>query len=388
MTQFTRIVLAAVLGLVHTTTSRAAEPPKPVDRDAIIEKLKARKVNVAAFTMKLDGYVPTIGLGNGPNGGPEGNANDETLALAVQLPEVERIFINGGKFSADGFAELTRLPKLRWLDIYASEIDAKAFAVLGKLTTVETLRIQVCPVTDEILGYAGAIRGLKTVEFNKTQGVTTAGFLKFLNAVEGLEGVSIFGDHGDFLDDACLARIGEMKGMKRLCTTSKTITSKGWAQLAGLTSMKLLWVRGTSFGDDDMRAVEGMKGLEDLELSKTRITDAGMKSLAGLTKLNNLILEGTKITDAGMVHLKGMTELDNLYVGETEVTVKGLAIVPKKERMSMMRVGKNALTPKQLDELMAMYPQTQIFDPAGYWRPERIKAAMKELGKEWPTEKK
>ncbi len=48
--------------------------------------------------------------------------------------------------------------------------------------------------------------------------------------------------------------------------------------------------------------------------------------------------------------------------------------------MVMMRVGKAALSAKQIDEMMTMYP-AQIFDPSGYWKPERIKAAMKELGK-------
>jgi hypothetical protein len=83
-----------------------------------------------------------------------------------------------------------------------------------------------------------------------------------------------------------------------------------------------------------------------------------------------------------MAALEGMTELDNLYVGMTDVTAKGLALVPRKERMQMMRVGKAALSAKQIDEMMTMYPGTQIFDPSGYWKPERIKAAMKELGKD------
>ena len=112
-----------------------------------------------------------------------------------------------------------------------------------------------------------------------------------------------------------------------------------------------------------------------------------MPSLAGLTKMHDLGLEGTKITDTGMAAVKEMTELDNLYVGMTDVTAQGLAFVPKKDRMLMMRVGKGAMTAKQLDEIMEMYPQTQIFDPSGYWRPERIEAAVKELGKEYPPKK-
>ena len=113
-----------------------------------------------------------------------------------------------------------------------------------------------------------------------------------------------------------------------------------------------------------------------------------MPSLAGLTKLHDLGLDGTQITEKGMPALKDMTELQNLYVGMTDVTAKGLAMVPRKDRMVMMRTGKAALTPKQLDEVMQMYPGTQIFDPSGYWTPERVKAAMKELGKEVPEPKK
>ncbi len=82
------------------------------------------------------------------------------------------------------------------------------------------------------------------------------------------------------------------------------------------------------------------------------------------------------------------TGLNNLYVGMTDVTAKGLTMVPKKDRMQMMRTGRGALTPKQLDEVMQMYPNTQIFDPSGYWTPERTRAAMKELGKDAPMPKK
>jgi hypothetical protein len=45
--------------------------------------------------------------------------------------------------------------------------------------------------------------------------------------------------------------------------------------------------------------------------------------------------------------------------------------------MVMMRVGKAALSAKQIDEMMTMYPGTQIFDPSGYWKPERIRGPLK-----------
>ena len=61
-----------------------------------------------------------------------------------------------------------------------------------------------------------------------------------------------------------------------------------------------------------------------------------------------------------------MDELEKLYVGMTDVTARGLAVVPRKERMQMMRTGKGAMTANQLDEMMQLYPKTQIFDPSGY----------------------
>ena len=281
-------------------------------------------------------------------------------------------------------ASLAALSNLRGFEIYKSDVPADAFAVLAKLPKLTYLSLGDYPVTDEVIGYAGQIKGLKT--FNHTQSaMTPAGFLTFLNGVESLEQLTLF---GDYVDDACMKRLGQMKEIKRFWTDSKQVTAAGWVHLTGLTKMQDLVLSNTNFGDEDMRALEGMKDMKNLSLNNTRITDAGMPSLAGLTKLHDLGLQGTKVTDLGMAAMKDLTELNNLYVGMTDVTAKGLAMVPNKDRMQMMRTGRGALTPKQLDEVMQIYPNTQIFDPSGYWTPERTQAAMKELGKEAPMPKK
>jgi hypothetical protein len=309
---------------------------------------------------------------------------DLRLALHVRCRSNYWRLLYKGKVTADGLGALAALPKLRYLDMYATEVAADAFVVLPKLTQLKSLILGSYPVTDEVLGYAGQIKGLKGFG-HTTSRITPAGFLRFLNGVESLEQLTLF---GDFVDDACMERIGQMKAMKRFWTDSKKVTSAGWVHLAGLIGMRDLFLSNTNFGDVDMRALEDMKELSFLGLNKTMITDAGMPSLAGLTKVHDLGLDGTRITDKGMEALKGMTELDNLYVGMTDVTAKGLAVVPRKERMVMMRSGKGALTAKQLDEIVQMYPGTQIFDPSGYWTPDRVTAAMKELGKEVPVPKK
>jgi len=376
--------LATWLVLLVGSAGWAAEPPIPVDREAVLAKLKANKVSLLSLTIEPKDGGPAINLGTGENGGEANNATDENLRLIAQLPEVERVMLYKGKVTADGLAALGALPKLRSLDIYATDVPAAAFAVLPRLTQLKSLSLGNYLVTDEILGYAGQITGLKTFG-HTTSAITPAGFLKFLNGVESLEQLTLF---GDYVDDACMQRIGQMKELKRFWTDSKKITSAGWVHLAGLTKMQDLYLLNTSIGDEDLRALEGMKELKSLGLNKTNITDAGMPSLAGLTGLHDLGLDGTGITDKGMAALKEMTALNNLFVGMTDVTPKGLAVVPRKERMQMMRTGKAALTPKQLDDVMTMYPNTQIFDPSGYWTPERVTAAMKELGKDLTRPKK
>ncbi|MEN9667869.1 MAG: hypothetical protein RLZZ326_4232 [Planctomycetota bacterium] len=362
----------------------AAEPLTSSDREAALATLKAKKVWVEGLIIPVKDGGPQINLGLAENGEVANNATDETLHLIAQFPELERVTIYYGKYTKDGLSALASLPNLSRLQIYKSDVPADAFAVLPKLTRLTCLSLGEYPVTDEVIGYAGQIKGLKS--FDHTQSSMTAvGFLKFLDGVESLEQLTLF---GDYVDDVCLKRIGQMKNLRRFWTNSKTITSAGWVHLAGLTKMEDLYLAETKFGDDDVRSLKGMTDLKSLGLNRTNITDVGMESLVGLTKLHDLGLDATKITDKGIGALEEMTELENLYVGITDVTAKGLALVPEKNRMQMMRAGKSELTAEQFDEIRQLYPKTQIFDPNGYWTEDRIKAAMKELGKEWPAVEK
>jgi hypothetical protein len=237
----------------------AADPPKSADREAILAKLKADKVGLLGLTTPTKDGGPMINLGLGEDGSVANNANDENLRLIAQLPELERVSVYYGKFSKDGLAALASLPKLTRIQIYKSEVPAAAFGVLAKLPQLKALSLGDYTVTDEILSYAGQIKGLKTFD-HTTSTITPAGFLKFLNGVESLEQLTLF---GDFVDDACMKRIGQMKEMKRFWTDSKKITTAGWVNLAGLTKMEDLFLSKTNVDDEGLRALKNMKDLKD-----------------------------------------------------------------------------------------------------------------------------
>lgn len=346
-------------------------------RSAVIAALTKNKVSVGGLSMEPSMGGPAISLGTGLNGAESNNCNDENLALVAQLPELECLFLYKGTFTKAGLSKLAALPKLRQLQIYApNQVGPEVFAALAELKTLSTLNFGDYLVTDEMLGHMSTIRGLKSLEITKAEKVSPAAMVLFLATVGDMENLLL---GGDCIDDEGLKLLGTKKNLKRLMLYSRKITSSAWSAVAGLTKMQWFDVRGTSFDDAGMRALEGMIDLKFLILGKTRITDVGMTSLAGLTKLTDLGLDGTKITDAGMENLKLLTELGNLFVGETPVSAKGLAIVPRKDRMVMMRAGQQPLSPRQFNELAALFPNTQIFDPAGYWTPERVAKAREEL---------
>jgi hypothetical protein len=382
-------VLALVVCLASALVSSvlaAAPATQALSRDAAIARLRDNGVYVRALLDRSGRDGAMISLGIGPTGGPADNANDQNLALVAQIPEIERLFVHKGTFTARGLAALAALDNLRTLGFHSPQVQPGTFASLAELKQLKSLRFSEYAVTDEILGYAGAIRGLKSLEvasfINTTQRMTAAGIARFLQNVTDLEGLVLLGAP---LDDAGLARLGQMKNMVRLWTDSRQITSKGWAPLAGLTRMRDLYLRGTTFDDAGAQALAGMKDLRQLMLDDTAITDAGLASLAGLVDLGDLGLANTQVTDKGMEHLKGMTKLHNLYVVGTKVTAKGLAVLPEKREMAMMRIGSKPLTPAEYAELEEMFPRSEIFDTAGYWTRERVRAAKQSLPPKRPT---
>lgn len=358
----------------------AAEATSPAGREAAIAQLRKKGVSLHTRRKTTGGgvveEVEAVTLMGGQSTAAEVDAN---LRLVAQIPEVETVRMYGGAFSADGLAALAALPRLHTLSISSPGGGQAVFAKLSDFKTLKSVHLSEYPFTDEVLVHVGKVRGLKKVQLTSVTAArtnfSTAGLTAFLNSVEDLEELVL---PGAPIDDACMARIGSMKNMQKFWTDSPQITSKAWSNLAGMTNMRDLYVRNTSFDDAAMAAVADMVELRSLMLDGTKVTDKGMKSLAGLVNLTDLGLYGTAITDESMVHLAGMKELHNLYVGETKVTAKGLENLPRKEAMSMMRVGAKALTITEYRTLREMFPRSEIFDPVGFWNPDRVSKAERQ----------
>jgi len=368
--------LAVCCGGVFCGFAAAQPPPPPTNHDQVIATLDANGVSVSSLKIEAKDGGACISLGTGKDGGENTTANDENLGLVAQLPEVERIFIHKGAFSQFGLARLAALPKLKTLGFYAPQVEPKVFSALAGCQALRSLNIGGYPVSDELLGYLGGLRGLLTVEISDSQGLTPKGLNKFLAGLDDLQDFLLFGDS---VDNDSMKLFGKMVHMRRFWISSKRVSGKAWEHLSGMTDMRDLHLGGTNIDDAGMRALKGMTKLESLLLENTKITDDSLTIIATMRELHDLGLGGTTITDAGMVQLTGLTKLHNLYVGDTLVSVRGLAALPNKNDIVMMRVGHAPLTAQQFIDILKLFPKTQIFDDAGWWTTDRIKAAQEAL---------
>jgi internalin A len=374
------IVLAASLPDLHQAA--AAQVNEGVTagaqgREEVVARLRELGVQVSLR------QVGTVAFGLRGDGSPLANGTDEAFALVARIPEIEQVTVyRPAGMTGQGLRSLSALPNLRVLVLDGQNLWPADFVALAEFRKLECLRLSRYGVTDEVLAHIATLPKLKRLEIGEPIGpgiaphrMTAEAVTRLLEKAPPLEMLVALGMP---IDDAGMAHLKRSTDMEKFWTDSPLVTAAGWQNIGGMRKLRDLYARGTGFDDAAMLLLANMPELESLMLDGTRITDAGMPALAGLVAMTDLGVKDTRVTDAGMVHLSGMEKLRNLYVGGTAVTTKGLAFVPRKERMTMMRVGRRPLTPEEYRDVRQMFPRSEIFDPAGFWSPERIRRAAEE----------
>ena len=82
------------------------------------------------------------------------------------------------------------------------------------------------------------------------------------------------------------------------------VTDAGVARISELKKLKKLLLRGNRITDAGLKSLSRLKNLEMLSLSSTAIGDAGLQHLKSLGKLRSLRLSHTKVTAAGVQRLQ------------------------------------------------------------------------------------
>ncbi len=142
--------------------------------------------------------------------------------------------------------------------------------------------------------------------------------------------------------DHDIARVAELKSLKRLDLSSTYVTDRGIEQLQQLQHLEDLILHTAEFLTDAAVAhLRANHELRRLVLRGVDITDVGMPHVAELTNLRSLDLSHTMVGDVGLESLPSLTELEELRLGGNAITglnLNFLKLLPKLRKLSLQGI--------------------------------------------------
>jgi serine/threonine protein kinase len=162
-----------------------------------------------------------------------------------------------------------------------------------------------------------------------------------------LVGVRLAGS--TIVNDRDLARLAGMKSLSLIDLSGTTISDAGIKQLTDISALTSINLEGTNVTDDGVshlvrtcpnlnrlllgkskctpavvEAISHLKQMRDLSLAGVPVVDEHLATISRLVNLQILNLAQTKVTDAGVAHLARLSQLQNLRLDGTQISDVGL----------------------------------------------------------------
>ena len=194
------------------------------------------------------------------------NFNDRQLEMLTKLKQLERVMINGGELTDDGYQSFTEFPKLTTLSLFHPSRDQATFTGTG-------------------LAYLKDLPSLRSLTF---AGATTG--------------------------DEALQAVGKVVQLESFREWHNKETSQGLRHLTKLTKLKSIrlgqrlpaWGQKTpaSFDNDTLKIVAKMPSLEVVELTEARLDYDGIMQLKDLPNLRVIKIQQVDISAEDVERLK------------------------------------------------------------------------------------
>ncbi len=160
--------------------------------------------------------------------------------------------------------------------------------------------------------------------------------------------------------DAVIVQVAGLTGLQQLHLRGTSTSAAGLAHLKRLTSLSQLAIQSTPVTDAGLVNLTGLTNLSELYLDETGVTGAELMHLRKFTKLSYLSLWGNQLSDAGLAHLEGLTNLTTLSLSYTPVTDAGLVHLKRLPRLSKLDLGGTKVSDAGLPHLKAMTKLTDL----------------------------
>jgi Leucine-rich repeat (LRR) protein len=188
--------------------------------------------------------------------------------------------------------------------------------------------------TDNDLARVAEIKSLKRLDLSFTY-VTDRG-IELLPQLKELEELTL--DTAEFLTDAAMSHLRANRRLRKLVIRGVDITDVGLPYIAELTSLKTLDLSHSMLNDVGLESLPALTELEELDLGATRITGINLNFLKLLPKLRKLNLKGIQRRNGGVCWTPTIIDLDL----ETISMLAGLEELNLGVGISLGRVGKPA----------------------------------------------
>lgn len=138
------------------------------------------------------------------------------------------------------------------------------------------------------------------------------------------------------------------------------ISDEGLSNLAGLSSLHGIDLRGTQITDKGLATLASLKHLQWVQLDGTKVTGSGLSSLKSLPRLSMLELNGCKLDKAAFELLGQLGELSSLGLRNTSISDDDLKLLQDSSKLSILRLGNTKVSDSALEEFQATHPKCKI----------------------------
>jgi Leucine-rich repeat (LRR) protein len=213
---------------------------------------------------------------------------DAGIELLKDLPAVRELSLYYAEYvNGDGLAHLRGWKQLEVLNLRGTRVTSKVFEHLARLTALRSLDIAFTEIDDEGFQHLASLARLERLAIggNRLSGSCLA-MLKLMPALRDLDLGGIqrvdSGLWGLPLTAPNLARIGELRQLRRLSLASATLNDRGVDRPGHPEAERTVL--------PDLSALGGLADLEFLDLTRQPVTPEALRSLAPLSRLRELRL--------------------------------------------------------------------------------------------------
>jgi hypothetical protein len=210
----------------------------------------------------------------------------------------------GTEFDDEGLHMLAGMrPDLRALYLMQTRVGAEGMAAIAYFHKLETLHLDMTPVTNRAVMRLSMLSHLRDVSFDDTE-----------------------------LSDAGLTALISLP-LERISAKRTEITDRSASVWSCWPDLQAAYLNGTYVADETAQALANLPDITEINLSGTSLTNAGLVPLAR-AGLKFLFISSTRVDDEGVAALANHPTLEALtldYCAITDRSVETMLTIPNLE---------------------------------------------------------